>query len=92
MTSAVAPRFSAAHPRAAIVFDNLHMMHDIISDVLHSEAVPAERKAGEIARALDEFRDPTRNVTSLEMWRDMGEHMGGVDAMGGAPPGAPHRH
>ena len=27
MTAAIAPRFSTAHPRAAVIFDNLHMMH-----------------------------------------------------------------
>ncbi|HET8623401.1 MAG TPA: hypothetical protein VFM14_07550, partial [Gemmatimonadales bacterium] len=40
MTAAVAPTFARRHPRAAAIFDNLHMMHDIISDVLASEAVP----------------------------------------------------
>jgi hypothetical protein len=34
MTPAVAPRFAARYPEAAIVFDNLHSMHDVISDIL----------------------------------------------------------
>ena len=83
MTPAVAPQFSAAHPRAAVVFDNLHMMHDIISDILASDTVPPGRKAEAIDAALDEFQDSTRNVISIDEWRNMADHMGGVAAMGG---------
>jgi hypothetical protein len=89
MASGVAPKFSAAHPRAAIIFDNLHMMHDIISDILHNDTVPTGGKRKAIYSALDEFQDSTRNVMSMEMWRDMPDHMGGVAAMGGAASGAP---
>jgi hypothetical protein len=87
MASAVAPQFSDAHPRAAVIFDNLHMMHDIISDILQNDAVPAPEKGRAIDLALDEFQDPTRNVISMEMWRNMGDHMGGVAAMGGPASG-----
>lgn len=84
MTSGVAPLFSAAHPRAAVIFDNLHMMHDIISDILHNDVVPAAKKGEVINAALDEFQDPATNVMTMEMWRNMADHMGGVGAMGGA--------
>jgi hypothetical protein len=87
MSSAIAPKFSAAHPRAAVIFDNLHMMHDIISDVLHNDVVPADRKRAVIYAALDEFQDSTRNVETMEMWRNMAEHMGGIVAMGGPATG-----
>ena len=87
MTSAVAPRFSAAHPRAAVIFDNLHMMHDIISDILANDTVPAARKGEVIDLALDEFQDSTKHVISMDMWRNMAEHMGGVAAMGGPATG-----
>jgi hypothetical protein len=90
LTPAVAPRFAARHPRAAAIFDNLHMMHDIISDILASEKVPAARKAAVIAEALEEFRNGSRNTMSLQEWRGMAEMMGGVRRMGGvawpAPP------
>ena len=36
MTAAVAPEFSRRYPEIAIIFDNLHAMHDVISDVLAS--------------------------------------------------------
>jgi hypothetical protein len=92
MTSAVAPRFSAEHPRAAVIFDNLHMMHDIISDVLHSPKVPRDRKLATINEALDEFQNGTRNVIEMEHWAMMAEHMGGVEKMGGvAGPARPPR-
>jgi hypothetical protein len=83
MTSAVAPRFSALHPRAAIIFDNLHMLHDIISDILVSDRVTRADKGRAIERALTEFTNPITNVVELEHWRMMAEHMGGVEKMGG---------
>ena len=87
MTSAIAPRFSAAHPRAAVIFDNLHMMHDIISDILTADTVPHRHKGRLIDQQLDKLQDPTRDVMSLEEWRRMAEHMGGVNAMGGPATG-----
>lgn len=87
MTATVAPVFSALHPRAAVIFDNLHMMHDIISDILAADTVPRARKREVIYAALDEFRNPATNVISMDEWRMMGDHMGGIDAMGGPTTG-----
>jgi hypothetical protein len=83
MTAVVAPTFARRHPRAAAIFDNLHMMHDIISDVLASDAVPTERKRAVIYEQLAELRNATGNTMSAEEWWHMGEHMGGAAAMGG---------
>jgi hypothetical protein len=87
MTAAVAPRFTAAHPRAAVIFDNLHMMHDIISDVLTSSTIPHDRKDEVIDQQLDRLQDPTNDVISLAEWRAMADHMGGIQAMGGPATG-----
>jgi hypothetical protein len=87
MTSAIAPKFSAAHPRAAVIFDNLHMMHDIISDVLTADTIPHNRKGEMVDQQLDKLQDPTRDVMSMDEWRMMAEHMGGVAAMGGPATG-----
>jgi hypothetical protein len=87
MTSAVAPKFSAAHPRAAVIFDNLHMMHDIISDILTADTIPHESKGRLIDQQLDQLQDSTRDVMSLDEWRMMAEHMGGVEVMGGRATG-----
>jgi hypothetical protein len=83
MTAVVAPEFSRRHPRAAAIFDNLHMMHDIISDVLAASDIPRERKREVIAAQLAEFRSAGRNTLTPEQWRAMSGQMGGVDAMGG---------
>lgn len=87
MTATVAPEFSKRHPRAAAIFDNLHMTHDIISDILASDSVPREKKRAVIYAQLDELRDTTRNVMSWKEWRGMGEMMGGVRVMGGPATG-----
>jgi hypothetical protein len=87
MTSAIAPRFSAAHPRAAVIFDNLHMMHDIISDILTADTIPYDSKGAMIDQQLDKLQDPTRDVMSMQEWRMMAEHMGGIDMMGGRATG-----
>jgi hypothetical protein len=87
MASAVAPEFSRRHPRAAVIFDNLHMMHDIISDVLASPMIPEGRKREVIYQQLAEFRSSRTNVIPLEEWRRMAVHMGGVAAMGGPAVG-----
>jgi hypothetical protein len=99
----VAPLFTARHPRAAAIFDNLHMMHDIISDILAADTVPRERKREVIYQALAELQNPDQNVMSRDEWLMMGEHMGGIEAMGGpatgllprrapATPPPAHRH
>ncbi len=86
MTAAVAPEFSRRHPRAAVIFDNLHALHDIISDILTSEKVPADRKKAEIYAALARYQDGTRDTMEMEHWWMMGEMMGGVELMGGKAP------
>jgi len=87
MTPAIAPTFSRRHPRAAAIFDNLHMMHDIISDVLASPDVPRERKRATIYEQLTAFRDTTTQVMSRDEWWGMAKQMGGVNAMGGSVMG-----
>ena len=82
MTSAVAPNFARQHTRAAVIFDNLHMMHDIISDILASDKVDRGKKREVIYQALAEFQDGTRNVMTMEEWWRMGEMMG-LAVMGG---------
>jgi len=74
MTPMVAPTFAERHPRAAAIFDNLHSLHDIISDILLSDVVAPENKRAAIEAALGEFRDGTRNVMSDEEWRGMAPH------------------
>jgi hypothetical protein len=62
MTAEVSPLFAAAHPRAAAIFDNLHMTHDIISDLLATPGMPWPAKRVELMKQLAEMRDGTRNL------------------------------
>ncbi len=62
MTAGVSPLFAAAHPRAAAIFDNLHMTHDIISDLLATPGMSWTAKRLELMRQLAEMRDGTRNL------------------------------
>jgi hypothetical protein len=85
MSPAIATRFSARYPEAAIIFDNLHSLHDVVSDILSNPAVPRERKRQTILVAAARYRDDTSHVTSTEAWRSMAVEMG-VGNMGGLPP------
>jgi hypothetical protein len=85
MTAAIAPTFADRYPEIAIIFDNLHSMHDVISDILTNPSVPPDRKRAAILRAAAAYRDDTTAVTSVAEWREMAGMMG-LDAMGGAVP------
>jgi hypothetical protein len=74
MTAAVAPEFARRHPRAAAIFDNLHMMHDIISDILASPMIPRERKRAAIEAQLAEFRSDRPSAPSPDGRGEMPEH------------------
>jgi ketosteroid isomerase-like protein len=86
MTAAVAPEFARRYPEAAIIFDNLHSMHDVISDILASPEVPREKKRQEILTAAARYRDGTSFVMPVEEWREMAVMMG-VENMGGPAVG-----
>jgi len=86
MTVAVAPKFAARYPEASIIFDNLHSMHDVVSDILANPSVPRERKRTEIMLAARRYRDDTTEVMSVPAWRVMSEHMG-IENMGGPAVG-----
>jgi len=82
MAAAVAPKFTARYPEAAAIFDNLHSLHDVVSDILASQTVPAERKREALLKAAAEYRDPTVDATTVQEWREMAIGMG-VEGMGG---------
>ncbi len=90
MTAAVAPAFAARYPEIAIIFDNLHGMHDVVSDILASPDVPRQRKREEILSAADRYRDATSFVMTTQEWLEMsigmGAHNMGGPAVGFLPP------
>lgn len=54
LTAEVAPKFGAMFPAAAHIFDNLHMMHDIVNDIMADARIPRAAKAREIERMLQQ--------------------------------------
>jgi len=86
MSPAVAPLFTARYPEAAIIFDNLHSMHDVVSDILANPAVPRNEKRARILEAARRYRDDTSYVMTAAQWKEMGEMMG-VENMGGPVTG-----
>jgi len=88
MSAAIAPKFTAVYPEASIIFDNLHSMHDVVSDILANPNVPRAQKRAAILTAAARYRDATSNITTVDEWIEMSVGMG-VDQMGGpALPGA----
>ena len=82
MTAAISPTFAARYPEAAIIFDNLHSMHDVVSDILANPSVSRDQKRAEILKAARRYRDATSFVQSVAEWREMADMMG-VENMGG---------
>ena len=86
MTAAIAPTFAKRYPEAAIIFDNLHAMHDVISDILTSDRVPRADKRKAILEAGRRYRDSSSFLMPVAEWSTMGEMMG-VANMGGPAVG-----
>jgi hypothetical protein len=84
-SATIAPRFTARYPEAAIIFDNLHSLHDVVSDVLADPSIPANAKRRTILQAAARYRDSTTSVTSVDEWKSMADAMG-LAKMGGPAP------
>jgi hypothetical protein len=82
---AVAPRFSSRYPEAAIIFDNLHSLHDVVSDILADSSIPRSAKRRTILQAAAGYRDTTTSITSIDEWKAMAQAMG-LANMGGPAP------
>jgi hypothetical protein len=89
MSAAIAPRFTERYAEAAIIFDNLHALHDVVSDILASPAIPAPSKRAAVLRALSNYRDSTTAVTSRAEWSAMSRGMGLTEMGGAIPRGGP---
>ncbi len=82
LTAEVAPRFSRLLPAAAHIFDNLHMMHDVVNDIMADPSLDRAGKEWEIERMR-------RNMTygAQEAVVAPGMPMGGDHGMGDDPAG-----
>jgi hypothetical protein len=52
MFAEVSPVFAAKHPAIANAFDNLHMLHDMVNDILASDWISERQKGEQIQRAV----------------------------------------
>lgn len=78
MAPGASPAFAARYPEAAIVFDNLHALHDVVSDILASPVVPPTGKRAALLAAAAAYRDDTTAVITMDEWRHMGHAMSPV--------------
>lgn len=52
MFAELSPRFAARFPHISNVFDNLHMLHDMVNDILASDWITEDQKEEQIKRAI----------------------------------------
>jgi hypothetical protein len=52
MFAETSPRFAARFPQIANAFDNLHMLHDMVNDILASSWMTERQKEGQVKRAI----------------------------------------
>ena len=86
MTAAIAPTFAKRYQEAAIIFDNLHAMHDVVSDILANDLIPHGGKRAAILEAASRYRDDRSFLMPISEWASMGEMMG-IANMGGPAVG-----
>ncbi len=79
MFAEVSPRFAAQYPHIANAFDNLHMLHDMVNDILASDWMSERDKAAQIKRAIWMVSDAAHRDCKA------GENRGVID-------GIPHDH
>ena len=77
LTDDLSPKFAAKYPEIAHIFDNLHMLHDNISDILASDLFPTwEAKRVEIYRILDSYYLATADASNPMIVRTPSLHHG----------------
>lgn len=52
MFAETSPMFAVKYPYIANAFDNLHMLHDMVNDILASDWIPEKQKGEQIQRAI----------------------------------------
>jgi hypothetical protein len=94
MTAEVSPRFSARFPEIANVFDNLHMLHDTVNDILVSRDMTEAQKDDQVKRAIWQVMEAAHRGEKLgdarepNGWHDH-RAMEGMPGMGLMPGGTP---
>lgn len=52
MFAEVSPKFAMKYPHISNTLDNLHMLHDMVNDILASDWITEEQKSAQIKRAI----------------------------------------
>jgi hypothetical protein len=91
MSAAIAPAFTAKYAEAAIIFDNLHALHDVVSDILASPRMSRGEKRSAALAAAARYRDSSTAVLSKTQWLEMSLMMG-AENMGGILARPPSVH
>lgn len=52
MFAELSPKFAMKYPHISNTFDNLHMLHDMVNDILASDWMTEEQKSAQIKRAI----------------------------------------
>ena len=94
MTEELSPKFAAAYPEIANIFNNLHMMHDNISDILTTDLLPTwEEKRKEIYRVTQGYYWASADATNPFIVRDgQPHHSGSTPAMESVAPSGHSGH
>jgi len=94
MTEELSPKFAAQYPEIANIFNNLHMMHDNISDILVTDLLPTwEEKRKEIYRVTQAYYWARADPTNPFIVRDgQPHHSGSTPAMEPGAPGGQSGH
>jgi hypothetical protein len=91
MTGELSPKFAADYPEIANIFDNLHMMHDTISDILTTDLLPTrEEKRKEIYRVTRAYYWASADATNPFIVRGGHPHRSGTRPA--TEPSAPGGH
>jgi hypothetical protein len=71
LTAELSPAFASRYPEIGNIFDNLHMLHDNISDILTSEQLPTwKAKRAEIYRILNAYYLASADATNPMIVKD----------------------
>jgi hypothetical protein len=96
MFAEVSPRFAQRFPQLANTFDNLHMLHDMVNDILASDWITEQQKEEQIQRAI--WLVMAKNHEGMEAGQNYGgdglhDHrfMAGMPGMGLMPEGTEHQ-
>ena len=94
MTEDLSPKFVAEFPEIANIFDNLHMMHDNISDILTTDLLPTwEEKRKEIYRITQAYYWASADATNPFIVRDgQPHHSGSTPTMKSVAPSGHSGH